>query len=218
MIEQIYWGKVAVVGPTGTGKSYLTKTADREKTGLINIERKPLPYKGGNFKFEGRPKNWSGFMKNLKDFSENKEIETIIIDSQTEAFNLLNNEMGKSFTGWDVAKNYNKNVFEYFSLLKNIERNTIVLSHDEWIKTDSGAKERRMTVHNKEYEGKVEQQFSIVLYTGTRLKDNKPQYFLKTFDPDTSAKTPEDLFGSPNPLEIPNDAKFIFEALERYYI
>jgi len=217
MRERLYYAKVAVVGPSGTGKSYLSKTVDKETTGLINVERKPLPYKTEAFKFEGRPKNWSGFKKNLEDFGNNKDIQRIIIDSQTMAFNILNKEMANSFTGFDVYKNYNKHVYEYLELLKNIEKDIIVLSHDELVKLDEGSKVRRMSTHGKEFEGKIEQHFTIVLYTGTRLKEGKPQYFLKTFEQDTSTKTPEHLFGNPNPIEIENNGKFIFESLENYY-
>lgn len=210
-----YFGKVAIVGPSGTGKSYLSKTADRNTTGFINVERKPLPYKAEAFKFEGKPKNWAGFMKNLKDYSENPDIKKIIIDSQTGAFELLNRECQTNFSGWDIAKAYNRNVYEYFELLKNIEKDILVCSHDELVKVDDGTKQRRMAIHNKEYEGKAERAFTIVLYTGSRIKSGTPEYFLKTFEVDASAKVPEGLFGEE--LEIPNDAAYIFKALEVYY-
>lgn len=213
--KRTYYGKVAVVGPSGQGKSYLSKTTDKATTGYINIERKPLPYKAEPFVFEGRPKNWTGFMKCLKDYGENSEIKRIIIDSQTMAFNILQKEMSASFTGFDIYKQYNRNVYDYLELLKNIEKDIIILSHDELVKLDEGSKVRRMAVHGKEFEGKIEQHYTIVLYTGTRLKDSKPQYFLKTFEQDTSTKVPEGMFNGD--IEIPNDAQYIFDQLEKYY-
>jgi hypothetical protein len=77
-----------------------------------------------------------------------------------------------------------------------------------------------MVVHNKEYEGKLEQHFVIVLYTGSKMLDKKPYFYLKTFEQDTSAKCPEGLFPDKegnNLIEIPNDAQYIFDALEKYY-
>lgn len=218
--NRTYYGKVAIVGPSGSGKSYIGKTAPIESTGLINVERKPAPYKREKFKYEGEPKSWSAFMKNLKDYVENPEIKYIIIDSQTGAFNLLNNEMGKNFSGWDIPKMYNKQVYEYFEIIKNAPKDILVLSHDELVKIDDGTKQRRMAVHNREYEAKVEREFTIVLYTGTKIKDNKPNYFLKTFEIDSSTKVPEGMFPTKdgqNELEIPNDADYIFKSLERYY-
>jgi ABC-type glutathione transport system ATPase component len=219
--ERTHYGKVAIVGPSGTGKSYIGKTADRDTTGYINVENQPMPYKAKPFKYEGRPKTWASFMKNLRDYAENPEILRIIIDSQSMAFDKLNNEMGKNFSNWDVPKNYNKNVYDYLELMKSIQKDIIILAHDELVKIDDGSKQRRMTVHNKEYEGKIEKHYTIVLFSGTRIEDNKPEYFLKTFEVDTSAKTPEGMFPDKNGvnlLEIPNSAKFIFDALEKYYI
>lgn len=213
--ERTYYGKVAIVGPSGTGKSYLSKFANRETTGYINIERKPLPYKAEAFTHEGRPKNWTAFMKNLKDYADNPEIKNIIIDSQTIAFNICQKEMQSNFSGYDIYKAYNREVYSYLELLKNIEKDVIVLSHDEVLKLDEGSKVKRMTVHGKEFEGKIEQHYTIVLYTGTRLKEGRPEYFLRTFEVDTSTKVPEGLFGEE--LEIPNNAQYIFDALAAYY-
>lgn len=217
-----FYCKVAIVGQSGTGKSYLSKTADPLTTGYINVERKPLPYRQQTtYKFLGQPKNWAGFKKNLEDYGNNPEVKTIIIDSQTMAFNVLIREMGNNFTGFDVYKNYNRQVYEYLELMKNIQKDIIVISHDELVKLNEGDKVQRMATHGKEFEGKIEQHYSVVLYTGTRIKDNKPQYFLRTFEEDTSTKVPEGMFSADGygetPLEIPNDAKFIFDSVEKYY-
>jgi hypothetical protein len=220
-LKRSFYGKLAIVGPTGAGKSYLSKTADRDTTGYINMERKPLPFKeGGPFKFMGMPKTWASFKDNLEKFGANPEIKQIIIDSQTMAFNTLNKEMAVNFQGFDVYKNYNRQVYEYIEILKNIEKDVIVFSHDEWLKVEGEGKKRMMSVHGKEFEGKIEQHFTIVLYTGTRMKDGKPQYFLKTFEMDTSTKVPEGMFpdkNGNNHLEIPNDGKYIFDRMSEYY-
>ena len=215
-----FYAKVAVVGPSGSGKSYMTKTADKNTTGYINSENKPLPYKAAGFKHMGVPKTWAGFMKCLEDYSKNPEIKNIIIDSQTEAFNILNSESVKNFSNWDIAKNYNKNIRAYEVFLKDIQKDVIVFSHDEVIRIGEAGKQKRMVVHNREHDGKIEEHYTIVLYTGTRLDKGKPQYFLRTFEEDTSTKTPEGMFpdkNGDNLLEIPNDAAYIFTAAENYY-
>lgn len=221
-LERSFYAKVAIVGPTGAGKSYLSKTVDRgPSTGYINMERKPLPFRdGGPFVNMGMPKNWASFKANLEKYGNDEKIKRIIIDSQTMAFNTLNKEMAVNFTGFDIYKNYNRQVYEYIELLKNIEKDIIVFSHDEWLKVEGEGKKRMMSVHGKEFEGKIEQHFTIVLYTGTRMKDGKPQYFLRTFEQDTSTKVPEGMFpdkNGDNLLEIPNDGKYIFDSIEKYY-
>lgn len=219
--QRVAWGKIAVVGTSGSGKSYLSKTADPDTTGYVNVERKPLPYKQEKpFKYMGQPKSWAGYKKCIEDYAANPEIKLIIVDSQTGAFDLLNREMQDNFTGWDIAKYYNKQVAAYLEMMKNVEKDMIILSHDELVKMDDKSSQKRMVVHNKEYEGKLERQYTCVLYTGTRISNGKPQYFLKTFELDSSSKTPEGLFpdkDGENMIEIPNDAKYILEAVQKYY-
>jgi hypothetical protein len=216
--ERTDFAKVLVIAPSGYGKTFLSKTADLDKTGYINAENKPLPFKG-NFKFHGKPKSWNGFLKNLEDYGNNQEIESIIIDSQSMALDTLHAEMKQNFKGFEVYGNYNTQVKRYLDLVKAINKDIIVLSHDESIIVD-GYKQKRAKVHGKEFEGRLEAHYTIVLFGGKKLEDNKPRYFLKTFEEDTSSKVPESMFpgkdGS-NFLEIPNDAKYIFDSLEKYY-
>jgi hypothetical protein len=207
------WGKVLVVGPTGDGKSFIAKTANTTSTGLINAERQPLSFKA-DFKYHGRPKSWSGFLKNVEDYGKNDDIYNIIIDSQSMAFDQLHAEMSNNFKGYDIYSNYNRQLVKYFDILRNIEKDIIVLSHDETVVME-GYRQRRAKVQGKQFEGRVEAYFTIVLFTGKRIKDNKPEFFLKTFEPDTSTKVPEGMFGTA--LEIPNSAEFIFNAIETYY-
>jgi hypothetical protein len=217
---RVFYAKVAIVGPSGSGKSYMTKTANKETTGYINTENKPLPYKGEPFKNMGLPKTWVGFMTCLADYGKNPEVHRIIIDSQTEAFNILNQESVRNFSNWDIAKNYNRKVREYEVLLKDIQKDILIFSHDELIRIGESGKQRRMVVHNKEHDGKIEEHYTIVLYTGSRLVKERPTYFLRTFEEDTSTKCPEGLFPDAkgdNLLEIPNDANYIFTAVEQYY-
>lgn len=212
--ERTYYGKVAIVGQSGTGKSYLTKTADKNTTGYINFERKPLPYKSEPFKFEGKPSTWSGFIKNFTDYISNPDIKTIVVDSFTMALNTLIKECSSKYTGYDIYKFYNKEVYNFLETMRNASKDIIILSHDELIKSDEGEKVKRMSTHGKEFDGKLEQHFVVVLYTGTRYENNTPKYFLNSFMPLSSAKAPEGMFKS---TEIPNDASLIFQALESYY-
>lgn len=212
------YAKVLVIAPSGYGKTFLSKTADLESTGYINTENKPLPFKG-NFKFHGKPKTWAGILKNIEDYGNNPEIKNIIIDSQSMAFDTLHSEMKQNFKGFDVYSNYNTQVKRYLDLVKSIEKDIIVTSHDESVVVE-GYKQKRAKVHGKEYEGRLEAHYTIVLFGGKKLEDNKPRYFLRTFEEDTSSKCPENLFPNSkgeNKLEIPNDAGYIFDALEKYY-
>ena len=227
--ERTFYGKVGIIGPTGSGKSYLTKTCDENITGYINMERKPLPYQDKVFNAMAMPKTWSAYKLALTDYgglgaepSKFKHLTQIVVDSQTMAFNTLMKEMAQNFSGFDVFKQYNRQVYEYLELLKSIEKDIIVFSHDEWLKVEGEGKKRMMAVHGKEFEGKIEQHFTTVLFTGSRMKDGKPSYFLKTYEQETSTKTPERQFPNPkdnnnNFLEFPNDGQYIFDCIKTYY-
>lgn len=212
------FGKILVVAPSGYGKTFLSKTADFEKTGFVNSEQKPLPFKG-NFKYQGKPKSWAGFLKNIEDFAKNPDITNMIIDSQSMGFDMLHSEMQQNFKGFDIYANYNKQLVRYFDLIRSIEKDCIFLSHDETI-VEQGFKQRKARVHGKNFEGRVEAYYTVVLFADKRIKEGKPEYFLRTFAEDTSSKTPESLFPDKNGnnlLEIPNDAAYIFKSLEEYY-
>lgn len=227
--ERVFYAKVGIIGPTGSGKSYLTKTCNERITGYINMERKPLPYEDKEFPTMAMPKTWAAYKAALTDYgglgsdpSKFKHITQIILDSQTMAFNTLMKEMAQNFSGFDVFKQYNRQVYEYLELLKSIEKDIIVFSHDEWLKVEGEGKKRMMAVHGKEFEGKIEQHFTTVLFTGSRMKDGKPSYFLKTYEQETSTKTPERQFPNPkdnnnNFLEFPNDGQYIFDCVKTYY-
>jgi hypothetical protein len=212
------YGKVLIIAPSGYGKSFTAKTADHEKTGLINVENKPLSFKG-SFKYHGKPKTWNGVMKNLEDYGNNADINNLFLDSQSMAFDMLHTEMQNNFKGFDVYSNYNKQLVRYFDLIRNINKDMIVLSHDETIAVE-GLKQKRAKVQGKQFEGRVEAYYTVVLFADKRIKDGKPEYFLRTFAEDTSSKVPEGLFpdkNGDNLLEIPNSADYIFKALENYY-
>ena len=212
--DRIDYGKVLVVGPSGYGKTFLAKTADKELTGFINAERKPLSFRDV-FKHTGRPKSWASYMKNVEDYGNNPDLKYMIIDSQSMGFEMLHADMKAAYKGYDIYSNYNKELTKYFDLLRNINKDIIVLSHDETL-AEQGYKQRKAKVHGKEYEGRVEAYYTTVLFADKKLKDGKPSYFLRTFQEDTSTKVPEGLFD--DALEIPNSAEFIFNALQNYYI
>jgi hypothetical protein len=212
------YGKVLIVAPSGYGKSFTAKTADFEKTGLVNVENKPLSFKG-TFKYHGKPKTWNGVMKNLEDYANNADINNLFLDSQSMAFDMLHTEMQNNFKGFDVYSNYNKQLVRYFDAIRNVNKDMIVLSHDETIAVE-GLKQKRAKVQGKQFEGRVEAYYTVVLFADKRMKDGKPEYFLRTFAEDTSSKVPEGLFpdkNGDNLLEIPNSAEYIFKCLEEYY-
>ena len=212
------FGKVLILSQSGNGKTFLSKTADFERTGFINCSRKPLPFKG-NFTNHGRPKTWAGFIKNFSDYAANPVIDNIIIDDITMTFDNLLQECQANFKGFDVYSAYNKRIPEFLDLVRDTEKDIIVTGHDEILAVE-GYKQSRAKIHGKQFEGIVERYFTTVLYAEKKMKDGKPTYQLKTFEENTSAKCPEGLFSNEKGetrLTIPNSAEYIFTELKKFY-
>lgn len=67
----------------------------------------------------------------------------------------------------------------------------------------------------KEWEGVVEKEFTMVLYTEDKWKSDTPEYFFRLAGEGSSAKCPPDMFEN-SPLKIPNDAKLVLDAILKY--
>lgn len=134
--------KILIVGQPGKGKTYSFRNLDKNKTGFINAENKPLPFEGA-FKFHGKPRRFSGAIRALEDYSKNPEIEVIVLDSLSAVFDMLLEEMRNNFRGFEVWDNYNRSVTKLMNLLKFIDKEIILTAHYEVINIE-GEPEKRV--------------------------------------------------------------------------
>ena len=204
--------KVLLVSQSGKGKTYSFRNMNREKTGFINVENKPLPFKG-NFKYHGKPFATGGVFAALKAYNDNKEIDCIVIDSLSAVFDLFLAEAKATKKGYDVWNYYNELVAKFLAAVKNVEKEVFLTAHYEWIQDEGGAKERRVKVQGKSWEGTVEKEFSLVLYADRKLTDDKKveAWFDMALD-NSSSKCPPDIFGE-GVYQIPNDSNLVLEKI-----
>ena len=75
---------------------------------------------------------------------------------------------------------------------------------------------KSLTRSFKEWEGKIEKEFTVVLFTDVKQEKGKdPEYrFITNNDGTNSAKSPPDLFGK---QYIPNDINFVIGEMKKYY-
>jgi len=140
--------KVLLVSQSGKGKTFSFRNMNREKTGFINVENKPLPFKG-NFKYHGKPFATGGVFAALKAYNDNKEIDCIVIDSLSAVFDLFLAEAKATKKGYDVWSYYNELVAKFLAAVKNVEKEVFLTAHYEWIQDEGGAKERRVKVQGE---------------------------------------------------------------------
>jgi phage anti-repressor protein len=182
-------------------------------TGFINTENKPLPFRK-NFKYHARPKAFAGVMKALEDYAANPEIEVIVIDSLSAAFEVLVEEARSLYTNWDIWNFYNKKIGELMKKIKNVNKEVFITAHYEVLNVE-GSPERRVKAKGKEWEGVIEKEFTIVLYAEDKWKSDTPEYYFRLAAEGSSAKCPPDLFEN-NPIRIPNNANDIYKAILNY--
>lgn len=204
--------KVLLVSQSGKGKTYSFRNMNRETTGFINVENKPLPFKG-NFKYHGKPFATGGVFAALKAYNDNKEIDCIVIDSLSAVFDLFLAEAKATKKGFDIWNYYNELVAKFLAAVKNVEKEVFLTAHYEWIQDEGGAKERRVKTQGKAWEGTVEKEFSLVLYADRKLTDDKKveAWFDMALD-NSSSKCPPDIFGE-GVYQIPNDSNFVLEKI-----
>jgi hypothetical protein len=204
--------KVLILSQSGKGKTFSARNLDPQKTGFINIENKPLPFRAP-FKYHGKPKAYTGALNALRDYSANPEIETIFVDSLSAFSDLLLEEMREKYKGFDIWSNYNTKIAEFLKLVKLAEKEVFVTGHYEILNIE-GAPEKRAKVKAKEWEGLIEKEFTVVLYADSKFKDNKNEHFFVTQGDGLSAKCPPDLLD--NLTKIPNDCKVILEKILKF--
>lgn len=209
LIRDFY--KMLLVSQTGKGKTYSFRNMDRARTGFINAENKPLPFDGGPFKYHAKPKKFAGVMKAIIDYGNNPEIDVIVLDSLSEVFDLLVNEMRANFSGYDIWSNYNKQIGELLTLIKGIEKEMFITCHYEILNME-GEAEKRVKVKGKEWEGLVEKAFTVVLYAQEKWTNEKPDYFFKLAGEGMSTKCPPAIFGE-GVYKIPNDSQVVLEKV-----
>lgn len=202
--------KICLVSSPGKGKTYSFRNMSETTTGFINAENKPLSI-DNTFKYYAKPKKFAGAMKAIEDYAKNPEINCIVIDSMSEVFNMLLEEMRANFRGFDVWDNYNRGITKLMNLIKSVEKEMFLTAHYEFINVE-GEPEKRIKTKGKEWEGMIEKEFTIVLYADSKFENEKPKYFFKLAAEGTSAKCPPKIFGE-EVYKIPNDSQVVLEKV-----
>lgn len=204
-----------IVGSSGKGKTYGARTLNRETTGFINAENKPLPFPG-TFEHTIVPKNLSEFKTGMVALKNNPQVTHIFLDSLSAVLDMLLAEARNSKRGFDIWNFNNEEVGKILNFIKNIGKDIIITAHYEILGIE-GAQEKRVKIKGKEWEGLIEKEFTVVLYADMKVNDaGAPEYFLNLFQEGTSAKCPPNLLTEEGVFTIPNDYKLIFDKIEEF--
>ena len=211
---------ISIVGSSGTGKSTSLRNLPPDKTHIIDLERKGLPFpNAGAFNVKS--------CSNVKDFDaalnaalDDSKCEVIVIESFTKYVEVLFTLAQASFKGFDVWSYYARVIRATLDKVKNDRAIVIFTAIDEIVQiaqtNGDSYNVRRIKVKGKEHEGCIEKEFLMVLFTEVkRGKDGNVEYVFQTnSDGITSAKTPMGMFED---LYIPNDINAVINTAKKYY-
>lgn len=97
--------KTLLVSQSGCGKTMSARNLNRETTGFVNTENKPLPFKGA-FKYHSRPKTLSETTATLIEYAKNPDIDTIFLDSLSAVFEMVLLDARKRYKGLKIIKSF----------------------------------------------------------------------------------------------------------------
>lgn len=215
--------KVLLIGASGRGKTYSFRNLDRQKTAFINVENKPLPFRGG-FRLTSTPLTASSVIRDIEAAPKQSGIDCLVVDSFSAFQEMLMLESRATKTGWDIMNNYNEGIGRFNDAVKKCPIEVFVTAHWEVVSDEvGGQKERRVKVKGKEFEGMIEKDYTIALFTEseTELGADTPTYHFRLYsDGKTSAKCPPDLFGKDSQgkliTSIDNDSALVLKKIREY--
>ena len=220
--HKINYPVVAIVGSSGTGKSFSMRHLPPEDTFIFNFEEKYLPFREHLAFNPYSSTNLDAMETKLSAVMNDPKYKYVVVDSFTKYAEILMNYAKMSFKGYDIFNVYSDRIWKLLQLLKkNNGKYVFVIATSEIVAIEqpSGAKvnNQRIAVQGKVWEGKIEKEFTLVLFTDVRRnKDNKHiDYTLVTNNDGTSsAKSP---FGMFEEERVPNDLLVVAKTMKDYF-
>jgi len=208
---------IFICGPSGTGKSTSMRNLSPERTVILNVEQKALPFrKGVEFELNVPIGDIALFKKALTKAIENPNVDTIIIESFTSLIELIYMKAKSLYDGFDVWDYYKNEIKKIMEMSKNTDKYIIFIGIDQYVEGDAGVEERFIAVDGS-WKKKVEKEFVIVIYSEAKEINDKQEYrFITNKQPGynkLSAKSPMEML----PPIMDNDINSVLIEIDIYY-
>jgi len=201
---------ILVIGKSGSGKSTSLRNFGEKEIGLINVSRKPLPFKK---KFESTV-NTDDYETIIKCLSKTAKNSIIIDDAGYLIVNMFMRGHSNAGTGNAVFGFYNKVGDSFWSLVefvKSLPANKIVYFFMHEDKNDFGDVKPKTIGKMLDEKVCLEGMFTVVLRA---LKANDRYIFRTQSDGMDICKSPMQMFEE---LEIDNDLKLVDKTVRDYW-
>jgi hypothetical protein len=217
---------IAVIGPTGSGKSTSIRSLNPAETFIVNVASKELPFKGANKLYNEELKNYQevdnalDILKTLKNISEKgKHIKHVILEDSNYimGFNMVRKATETGYMKFSImAKDMVSLLTEARKLREDLK--IFYFSHPEEIMDDGAIVSYKMKTAGKLLDQQIvlEGLFTVALYTHIdENKDGDTTYqFVTNRWKKYPAKSPQGMFDE---TKIPNDLKYVSEKIDEYY-
>lgn len=201
---------ILLIGRSGSGKSTSLRNFSETEIGLINVSKKPLPFKK---KFESRidTDDYAQIMNALNKTSKNS---IVIDDAGYLLVNMFMKGHSNAGSGNAVFTFFNKvgdNFWNLIEFVKSLPENKIVyfVMHED--KNDFGDIKPKTIGKVLDEKVCIEGMFTIVLRS---LKVDKRYVFRTQSDGYDVSKSPMGMFDQE---EIDNDLKVVDDTIRNYY-
>ena len=200
-----------ILGNSGEGKSFSLKHLDPKLVGVINVNNKPLPFRGGHdFK-----KIATDNAERIKQILLASKAPIIVIDDfQYVMGNEYIGGANQKFTGDAAFQRYNIMAYNAWSIINTAIREVpdnkrvYILSHTQ---EDNGRS--KIKTIGKMLDDKIVLEGMVTMVLQTTIQD-KNHYFMTQNNGFNTVKSPEDMFQSEL---IPNDLNAVDDAICEYY-
>lgn len=218
---------IAIVGPTGSGKSHSISYLDPSSTYIINVASKRLPFKGSSKIYSAENKNYreiddpKEILALLKTLSEKApHVKNVIIDdaNYTMGFTMVRKATEVGYTKFSVmAKDMVSLLTESTKLRDDLK--IFYFSHPEEVYDGDDISSYKIKTAGKLLDNQInlEGLFTVCLYTNVEEgKEGKQEYtFVTNRWKKYPAKSPHGMFNS---IKIENNLKKVSDAIDEYYL
>ena len=222
--------EILIIGESGSGKSTSLENLDPKSTFIVNVAKKPMPFRGwkGNYKKLSKDTptgnyiesdNHATIVQTMKHINDKMpHIKTVVVDDfqylMANEYMRRANERGfDKFTdiathAWEVA-NTGKNLRDDITF--------VMIGHAEQSMDLQGNRRLKFKTVGKLVDNVItmEGMFTVVLFThvGIDVEGNTSYNFITQSDGTTTAKSPRGMF---NDLHIPNDISQVVSKVTEY--
>jgi ABC-type dipeptide/oligopeptide/nickel transport system ATPase component len=217
---------IAIVGPSGTGKSTSIKTLNPKETFIINVARKELPFKGAEKLYNVESKNYmevddlaqiTGLLGTISEKAPH--IKNIVMDDAIYSMSFLMMKKANE-VGFSKFTNLAKDVTTLLTTARKLRNDLKVfyITHSENIEDEGKIVGQKIKTIGKMLDNQIvlEGLFTIALYThvGEDKDDNATYHFVTNRWRNYPAKSPMGMFET---TLIPNDLQEVCTTIDTYY-